>query len=176
MTASGLKFTSKAIDALFARATRVRFPAAEFGKRQYVTQASTESVCQCTGPGWERSDANRCQQRPNFGQGLLGELNPGPLAPEARVIPLDQAAWAVYVFRSFPPNLLGAYSGTFRPINVVLPGGGGSTQPNKNAKTRVRFPTDALSRFRFCIPPSKSEVGASMHNPKGRVVKRAVRE
>ena len=26
------------------------------------------------------------------GQGLLRELNPGPLAPEARIIPLDQAA------------------------------------------------------------------------------------
>ena len=26
------------------------------------------------------------------GKGLLRELNPGPLAPEARIIPLDQAA------------------------------------------------------------------------------------
>ena len=26
------------------------------------------------------------------GKGLLWELNPGPLAPEARIIPLDQAA------------------------------------------------------------------------------------
>ena len=26
------------------------------------------------------------------GQGLLRELNPGPLAPEARIMPLDQAA------------------------------------------------------------------------------------
>jgi hypothetical protein len=25
-------------------------------------------------------------------KGLLRELNPGPLAPEARIIPLDQAA------------------------------------------------------------------------------------
>ena len=26
------------------------------------------------------------------GKGLLWELNPGPLAPEARIMPLDQAA------------------------------------------------------------------------------------
>ena len=30
--------------------------------------------------------------RPNKNKGLLRELNPGPLAPEARIIPLDQAA------------------------------------------------------------------------------------
>ena len=32
-------------------------------------------------------------------QGLFQELNPGPLAPEARIIPLDQAAidlWKAY--------------------------------------------------------------------------------
>ena len=29
-------------------------------------------------------------------KGLLWELNPGPLAPEARIIPLDQAAGAIY--------------------------------------------------------------------------------
>jgi hypothetical protein len=28
----------------------------------------------------------------SFFMGLLRELNPGPLAPEARIIPLDQAA------------------------------------------------------------------------------------
>ena len=28
----------------------------------------------------------------NIGMGLLRELNPGPLAPEARIMPLDQAA------------------------------------------------------------------------------------
>ena len=27
-----------------------------------------------------------------IGMGLLRELNPGPLAPEARIMPLDQAA------------------------------------------------------------------------------------
>ena len=31
-------------------------------------------------------------KKPHFGKGLLRELNPGPLAPEARIIPLDQAA------------------------------------------------------------------------------------
>ena len=34
------------------------------------------------------------------GKGLLWELNPGPLAPEARIIPLDQAAGAVYAILS----------------------------------------------------------------------------
>ena len=27
--------------------------------------------------------------------GLVRELNPGPLTPEARIIPLDQRAWSV---------------------------------------------------------------------------------
>ena len=41
------------------------------------------------------------------GKGLLWELNPGPLAPEARIIPLDQAAGAVYALLSSLWNLPG---------------------------------------------------------------------
>ena len=33
-------------------------------------------------------------------EGLLRELNPGPLAPEARIIPLDQAANETKAFMS----------------------------------------------------------------------------
>ena len=36
-------------------------------------------------PGWHQSGQGGTQ-------GLLRELNPGPLAPEARIMPLDQAA------------------------------------------------------------------------------------
>ena len=35
-------------------------------------------------------------------KGLLRELNPGPLAPEARIIPLDQAANETKAFISKP--------------------------------------------------------------------------
>ena len=35
-------------------------------------------------------------------KGLLRELNPGPLAPEARIIPLDQAANETKAFISEP--------------------------------------------------------------------------
>ena len=41
------------------------------------------------------------------GKGLLWELNPGLLAPEARIIPLDQAAGAVYALLSSLWNLPG---------------------------------------------------------------------
>ena len=71
-------------------------------------------------------------------RGLFWELNPGPLAPEARIIPLDQAACAVHVFLPSLWNLLGAFSGMFRPIYVVLRNGGGGVQQNKNAETRDR--------------------------------------
>ena len=41
------------------------------------------------------------------GKGLLWELNPGPLAPEARIIPLDQAASGcvciAFVYQLFAP-------------------------------------------------------------------------
>ena len=32
------------------------------------------------------------------GKGLLWELNPGPLAPDARIMPLDQTAMSHYPF------------------------------------------------------------------------------
>ena len=35
-------------------------------------------------------------------EGLVRELNPGPLAPEARIIPLDQRAWAKDAIYSAP--------------------------------------------------------------------------
>ena len=37
------------------------------------------------------------------GKGLLWELSPGPLAPEARIIPLDQAADGQPFAIAFPP-------------------------------------------------------------------------
>ena len=48
---------------------------------------------------WQASHGRACKHAsacgPSVaicGQGLLRELNPGPLAPEARIMPLDQAA------------------------------------------------------------------------------------
>ena len=38
-------------------------------------------------------------------KGLLRELNPGPLAPEARIMPLDQAALLIAVDREALPRL-----------------------------------------------------------------------
>ena len=68
-----------------------------------------------------------------------------------RIIPLDQAAYVVYVFLSSPWNLLGAYSGTFRPIYVVLCGGGGGAQQNRNAETWDR--TRDLQIFGLTLSP-----------------------
>ena len=84
-----------------------------------------------------------------LGKGLFWELDPGFLAPEARIIPLDQTACVVYVFLPSPWNLLGAYSGTFRPIYVVLRSGGGGVQQNKNAETRDR--SGDLQIFRLTL-------------------------
>ena len=44
-----------------------------------------------------------------LGDGLLRELNPGPLAPEARIMPLDQAAICgclrpIHMYQSFKSN------------------------------------------------------------------------
>ena len=36
--------------------------------------------------------------------GLVRELNPGPLAPEARIIPLDQRATYLAVFANSTPD------------------------------------------------------------------------
>ena len=48
------------------------------------------------GIGWTRIGMcmRRKPTRRMKGEGLLRELNPGPLAPEARIMPLDQAAGA----------------------------------------------------------------------------------
>ena len=45
-------------------------------------------VCESAATLRRRDEHSHCRG----GKGLLRELNPGPLAPEARIIPLDQAA------------------------------------------------------------------------------------
>jgi hypothetical protein len=50
-------------------------------------------------------------------QGLLRELNPGPLAPEARIIPLDQAAMVAAVISS-PTGVRGLASATSILVSV----------------------------------------------------------
>ena len=42
------------------------------------------------------SEKVEAQGKTKLTKGLLRELNPGPLAPEARIIPLDQAAGSVF--------------------------------------------------------------------------------
>ena len=44
---------------------------------------------QMTGAWWCQGDTRAGTE---LAQGLLRELNPGPLAPKARIMPLDQAA------------------------------------------------------------------------------------
>ena len=86
-------------------------------------------------------------------QGLLRELNPGPLAPEARIIPLDQAAsWGTRIAsgrghkRTTPQGRCGAH--TF-PCGPVL----GSTRQHTHTHTHGNISTAwmSLDCFDDCI-------------------------
>ena len=79
----------------------------------------------------------------NLKAGLVRDLNPGPLAPEARIIPLDQRATPAKALSTLPlqlfPSLL--ESGLFRsrlaegPLNW-----GGETQETQASRGRRRGP------------------------------------
>ena len=55
--------------------------------------------------------------------GLVWDLNPGPLAPKARIIPLDQRAAGARVWLSPPPDLPDVL-----PVSLEA-GGGGHSAP-----------------------------------------------
>ena len=57
-----------------------------------------------------------CDHNTDVHKGLLRELNPGPLAPEARIIPLDQAAMKTLLDQQRPLRAQGNHCPVCHPI------------------------------------------------------------
>ena len=107
-------------------------------------QSCSPNLCQCGGAGANRPgcQCKTCARVPvydvrthgaesgkgrapkSFGAGLFRELNPGPLAPEARIIPLDQTANCPgRTTRSWPRSARCAAASRHPPNNDVTRGG-----------------------------------------------------
>ena len=86
--------------------------------------------------------------------GLVRELNPGPLAPEARIIPLDQRATYLKVFATSVPHKIIVIPFTYMRVlrdhaNVVIKGEAGMHAKSQSGRVRRKIePFSKLFSFR----------------------------
>ena len=97
-------------------------------------------------------------------QGLLRELNPGPLAPEARIMPLDQAANVTHVMHE-THKTSHAEGPRLKSQRVHLP-----TEQTGNTKRIAHWLTRAGTHARIDVPKCNSKLaGISRESSLGHI-------